>query len=301
MTDDTTTVRPAWLSVAAPATTTIIRIKHAATPATPKRRRAGVLTAVIAGTVAIALTSLGFLVPNGHQAPLAVPNVAAAAADQGQGIGANSSLDNVVDDSATLAPAASAASGAIDADATVKAEIAAASQVAQDAGTVAQAKAQADYAAAHGSSGRSAVDYGSGENAGTPVAVPNGAFIFPVQGFVITSPFGWRIHPVYHVESFHTGVDLAVHCGTPIVASGDGVVTFAGWAGALGNYVEIDHGDLSTGYGHQSQIVATLGQQVKQGDLIGYVGATGTATGCHVHFQAINGQGQYFDATTLIH
>jgi len=138
---------------------------------------------------------------------------------------------------------------------------------------------------------------------GPPVDVPDGAFIWPLTGYLMTSPFGWRTNPIYGSPEFHAGVDLAKQCDTPIMASGDGFVSVAGWTGDLGNYVEIIHAQygFSTGYGHQSRVMVQVGQQVKQGDIIGYVGSTGFSTGCHVHFQAINGLGQYFDPTTLIH
>jgi len=138
---------------------------------------------------------------------------------------------------------------------------------------------------------------------GPPIQVPDGSFIWPVDNYVLTSPFGWRTNPIYGSPEFHAGVDLAKPCDSPIVASGDGFVTVAGWTGDLGNYVEIVHAQygFSTGYGHQSRVMVQVGQQVKQGDIIGYVGSTGFSTGCHVHFQAINGLGQYFDPTTLIH
>jgi len=144
---------------------------------------------------------------------------------------------------------------------------------------------------------------GDGGAQGPPVDVPDGAFIWPVDNYVVTSPFGWRTNPIYGTPEFHAGIDLAKPCDTPIVASGDGYVTFAGWNDSYGNYVQIVHAQygFSTGYAHQSRVMVQVGQQVKQGDVIGYVGATGEATGCHVHFQAINGLGQYFDPTTLIH
>jgi len=138
---------------------------------------------------------------------------------------------------------------------------------------------------------------------GPPVPVPDGAFIWPVDGFVLTSPFGWRINPIYNTPEFHAGLDLSKPCGTPIRASGDGVVTMAGWNGGYGNYVQIIHAQygFSTGYAHQSRIMVQVGQAVKQGDIIGYVGSTGESTGCHVHFQALNVAGQFFNPTTLIH
>ncbi|MCL2783628.1 MAG: M23 family metallopeptidase [Propionibacteriaceae bacterium] len=301
MSDDTTTVRPAWRSNAA-VTTTIIRIKHATPDARPKRRRVGLIAALIPVTVAVALASFGFLTPSSNDAPPPISYGAVDAANDGaENANLGGTLSDAVDDSSTLSNSADAASDALAANTKVQDEITAATQVASDAGSVAETKAIADQATAKGGSGTSRVDYGASDVSGEPVAVPDGAFIYPVTGFVITSPFGWRIHPIYHYKQFHSGVDLAVHCGTPIAASGDGIVTFAGWSGGLGNYVEINHGPLSTGYGHQSKLAVSVGQEVKQGQIIGYVGSTGTSTGCHVHFQAINGDGQFFDPTTLIH
>jgi len=143
----------------------------------------------------------------------------------------------------------------------------------------------------------------NGEAQGPPVDVPDGAFIWPVDNFTLTSPFGWRTNPIYGSPEFHAGLDLSKPCDSPIVASGDGYVTIAGWSGSYGNYVEIVHAQygFSTGYAHQSRVMVQVGQEVKQGDVIGYVGSTGFSTGCHVHFQAINGLGQYFDPTSLIH
>jgi len=128
-----------------------------------------------------------------------------------------------------------------------------------------------------------------------------GEFIWPLSHYVVTSPFGWRIQPIYGTSEFHTGIDLAASCGTPIMASADGIVTFAGWNGGFGNYTEITTGSIRTGYGHQSKIFVKVGQQVKQGQTIGNVGTTGLSTGCHVHFQVINAQGQYVNPTTVVH
>ena len=124
-------------------------------------------------------------------------------------------------------------------------------------------------------------------------------FVRPVPGRV-TSPFGWRIHPITHKPQFHMGVDFGANCGTPILASEAGKVSIAGWYGGLGNYVLINHGKIggnsySTGYGHQSKVAVHVGQTVKRGQVIGYVGTTGVSTGCHVHYnvfkngKAING------------
>lgn len=298
MSDDTGTIRPGWRATA-PVTTTIIRIKHATPTPQSKRGRILLVAAMVPVLVAVTIASLGFL-SNSHQAPpLDAPYVAVAAVPDTDGANGGA-LGDAVDDSSTLSAAAGTSRDAIAADAQVKAQSAAAASLAQAAGTAAEEKAKA---AARSGGGHTAADFSDHDIAGTPVVVPDGAVIWPVSGFTIVSPFGWRIHPVYHVWKFHTGVDLSIGCGKPIYASADGVVTYSGWDGGYGNYVEIKSKDLglSLGYAHQSKIVATLGQQVAQGQLIGYVGATGVATGCHVHFQAINGKGMFFDPTTLVH
>ncbi|MHB1652409.1 MAG: murein hydrolase activator EnvC family protein [Desulfitobacteriaceae bacterium] len=110
---------------------------------------------------------------------------------------------------------------------------------------------------------------------------------WPLPGhYEISSPFGWRIHPITHKKSLHTGVDIPAPSGTPIHAAGAGVVIYTGYYGAYGNVVIIDHGGgYSSLYAHQSEVAATIGQQVKAGQIIGYVGSTGWSTGPHLHFE----------------
>ena len=116
----------------------------------------------------------------------------------------------------------------------------------------------------------------------------------PVAG-TITSQFGHRIDPITGEVSSHTGTDIACAEGTPILATADGVVTVANgldsWGGSYGYYIQIDHGGgLETLYAHCSSICVTTGQQVQAGEVIGYVGHTGRATGNHLHFEVhING------------
>lgn len=120
-------------------------------------------------------------------------------------------------------------------------------------------------------------------------------FIRPLTGGRITSPFGMRFHPVLHVWALHDGVDFASSCGAPVYAVADGVVTDRYTHRAWGNRVIISHGqwkgeDLATGYAHLSSFNVSVGQHVKKGDIVGYEGATGYATGCHVHFSVwLNG------------
>ena len=111
----------------------------------------------------------------------------------------------------------------------------------------------------------------------------------PVAGR-ITSQFGHRVDPITGEVSSHTGTDIACAEGTPILAAADGVVTVANgldnWGGSYGYYIQIDHGGgLETLYAHCSSICVTTGQQVQAGQVIGYVGHTGRATGSHLHLE----------------
>jgi murein DD-endopeptidase MepM/ murein hydrolase activator NlpD len=113
-----------------------------------------------------------------------------------------------------------------------------------------------------------------------------------VSGAQISSGFGYRTDPVTGAQAFHSGIDFAISCGTPIHAAGNGTVVFAGFdGGGYGNYVILNHGGgFATLYGHQSAIAVSAGQAVTAGQVIGYVGSTGKSTGCHVHFEVrVNG------------
>ena len=102
----------------------------------------------------------------------------------------------------------------------------------------------------------------------------------------ISSPFGWRRHPILGVRRQHAGVDLPGRTGTPIHATGAGLVTAASWAGGYGNLVQIDHaGGVQTRYGHLSRIMVRPGAIVRQGQVIGQMGSTGRSTGPHVHYE----------------
>jgi murein DD-endopeptidase MepM/ murein hydrolase activator NlpD len=110
-------------------------------------------------------------------------------------------------------------------------------------------------------------------------------FRSPVQGRM-TSPFGYRIHPILGYRRMHTGIDFGAAYGTPIVASADGRVASAGWDGGYGKAVRISHGaGLLTLYGHMSRLAVSPGQQVAAGQVIGYVGSTGLSTGPHLHYE----------------
>lgn len=116
----------------------------------------------------------------------------------------------------------------------------------------------------------------------------------PVPGEV-SSNFGNRYHPILHYTRMHQGVDFRAGYGTPILAVQTGWVERAGWSGSYGNQVELTHGGgISTSYSHMSSVNVRPGTLVRQGDVIGYVGATGLATGPHLHFEVLRG-GQRID------
>ena len=107
----------------------------------------------------------------------------------------------------------------------------------------------------------------------------------------IASGFGFRIHPIYGIAKMHSGLDFTAPQGTPIYATGNGLVTEAGFGNGNGNHVIIDHGyGYETVYMHMVRIKATTGQRVKRGEVIGWVGSTGASTGPHCHYEVhING------------
>ena len=110
-------------------------------------------------------------------------------------------------------------------------------------------------------------------------------FIWPLNGR-ISSPYGWRIHPIHKTRHFHGGIDIAAATGTIVRAAAAGRVVQAGWMGAFGQAVVIDHGNgYTTWYGHNSQILVRLGDQVSVNQPIAKVGSTGQATGPHLDFR----------------
>lgn len=121
--------------------------------------------------------------------------------------------------------------------------------------------------------------------------VGTGIFAWPLpQSFTITSPFGYRQDPFTGEMSYHGGTDIAAPQGTPILAAADGTVTVANgtdpWGGSYGYHVKLDHGGgMETLYAHCLAIAVTAGRQVRQGEVIGYVGSTGNSTGMHLHFE----------------
>ena len=129
------------------------------------------------------------------------------------------------------------------------------------------------------------------------VVISGGGFILPVHGR-ISSPFGWRTHPIFKSRIFHTGIDYAVPMGTPIKASNSGRVIYSGWYGGYGKVVILDHGSCTgapttTLYAHMSQPKVSAGENVTKGQVIGLSGSTGYSTGPHCHFEVrINGKPQ---------
>lgn len=117
-----------------------------------------------------------------------------------------------------------------------------------------------------------------------------GAMSWPCSG-PITSPFGYRTHPIFGTTIFHAGIDIGVDYGTPIHAADSGVVVYSGWISGYGNAVIIDHGGgVSTLYGHNQSLAVSEGQSVSKGSVIAYAGSTGNSTGPHCHFEVdVNG------------
>ena len=130
----------------------------------------------------------------------------------------------------------------------------------------------------------------------------NATWVTPVSGYRLTSAFGMRKHPVLKVTRMHNGIDMACAQGTPIYATRAGKVTRTSYqAGGAGNYVSINHLDgFSSVYMHMTHYVVSEGQNVSQGQLIGYVGSTGISTGPHLHF-GISYAGTYVNPLAYIY
>ena len=118
--------------------------------------------------------------------------------------------------------------------------------------------------------------------------------IKPAEGFYAANSFGYRLHPVLQVLKFHEGLDIINDVGTPVYATGDGVVTLSGLNAGYGITIEIDHGyGYQTLYAHLSKSLVKEGKSVKRGDLIGRSGHTGLVSGPHLHYEVrLNGQKQ---------
>ena len=120
---------------------------------------------------------------------------------------------------------------------------------------------------------------------------PSRSTVMPLATGTLTSGFGTRVHPLFGGRRMHSGIDLAAPAGSPIYATSDGLVTWAGWKGGYGLFVSLQHGGgVETRYGHMSSIAVSPGQSVQEGEIIGLVGSTGNSTGPHLHYETrING------------
>ena len=119
----------------------------------------------------------------------------------------------------------------------------------------------------------------------SPALSGGGALNWPLGG-PITSPFGWRVHPITGASRFHSGIDIGGDYGDTIHAAGAGIVSYAGWISGYGYAVIIDHGGgISTLYGHNQALLVSEGQSVSQGQAIAECGSTGNSTGPHCHFE----------------
>ena len=188
----------------------------------------------------------------------------------------------------------------------IRAEEAAAKKAAQEkaAKEAAAAEQKATNSAAKASSTAKAASSSSGTKSSgssspyvaasttTTYISGNGTFCLPAPQYTrLSSPFGYRIHPISHVRKLHTGIDFGAPANSPAVAGADGVVIYAGWYNGYGNTVVISHGNgISTLYAHNNSLCVTKGQSVKRGQQIAYIGSTGNSTGPHCHFEVrING------------
>lgn len=145
----------------------------------------------------------------------------------------------------------------------------------------------------------------SGGGSSTPArpstpAVSSGGYQWPVSGGTITSPFGWRVHPIFHTKKYHDGVDVSgLPTGTPIRSIANGYVTKASYYGGYGNCVMISIGNgYTTLYGHMSRFAVSNGQYVTKGQVVGYIGSTGWSTGPHLHFSLIK-NGRYINPMSI--
>ena len=128
----------------------------------------------------------------------------------------------------------------------------------------------------------------------TDTILPNiyGKWPLPVSFTYVSSPYGYRIHPVRNKRIFHEGIDIPADIGTPVYPSSSGTVTYTGWRGGYGEMVVVAHAThTETRYAHLSEILVENGQRVTREDIIGSVGSTGISTGPHLHFEIrINGK-----------
>lgn len=171
------------------------------------------------------------------------------------------------------------------------AQAAAAQQKASASKATASSTAKAASSSSTKSYSGGTATYSATANTGTTI-IGSGTFCLPAPQYTrISSPFGYRIHPISHVRKLHTGIDFGAPAMSPAVAGADGTVIYAGWYNGYGNTVVISHGNgISTLYAHNTSLCVTKGQSVKRGQQIAYIGSTGNSTGPHCHFEVrING------------
>jgi murein DD-endopeptidase MepM/ murein hydrolase activator NlpD len=125
-----------------------------------------------------------------------------------------------------------------------------------------------------------------GRQRGQSVIQGRGGYLkWPISG-TISSGYGWRMHPIYHKRSFHTGIDIAAHTGSTVRAARGGTVLWTGYRGAYGLIAIVDHGrSLATLYAHLSRVYVRPGEKIRALDSVGAIGCTGWCTGPHVHFE----------------
>jgi len=113
-----------------------------------------------------------------------------------------------------------------------------------------------------------------------------GAMMWPTDVTDITSPYGWRTHPIFGTSRYHSGIDIGADYGDSVRAADGGVVIYADWMSGYGKTVIIEHGNgISTLYGHNSELLVSEGQRVRKGEVVSRVGSTGNSTGPHLHFE----------------
>jgi len=217
-------------------------------------------------------------------------------------------------DAAIAAAEAEAARKQAEAEAAAKA--AAEAEAAQRAAAAAASTGSTNSPASSGSTGSSNESGSSGSNggngstgnAGSAAAqevsagtASSAGMIWPVSGYSsISSSFGYRIHPIYGYQKFHSGIDIPAAAGTPVRAAASGTVIAASYDSSMGNYVIISHGNgVSTIYMHNSSVYVSAGQAVSQGDTISGVGTTGSSTGNHLHF-SVKANGSYVNPLNYV-
>lgn len=150
-----------------------------------------------------------------------------------------------------------------------------------------QRQVQKQYDELEASSNEIARELQKLQSEGSKSPYTGGKLVWPTPGYyTITSPFGWRVHPILHTKKLHTGIDIGAPMGASVVAANDGTVVIAGWVSGYGNTVVINYGGgISTLNGHNSVLLVSTGQKVKRGQVISKVGSTGNSTGPHCHFE----------------